>query len=144
MGLSRVAIIVAPTQVVNSSSSVIAMLAFTLIVIFRCLRVLHAVSLSLHNRTSWFAWQLSCVCRILGGQAYPALKLLQHHAAILVTALWKAKSVRHLRKKVVFEFFTLMLGSCGNSLCLLLFWPGWWFLALILALIWVAIRWSTG
>ncbi|KAI1799668.1 hypothetical protein F4811DRAFT_77751 [Daldinia bambusicola] len=143
MGLFRVAIIVAPTQgpqPVNSSSNIIAIFSSTLIVVFRCLRVLYAMSLSLHNRASWFAWQLSCVCRILGGQAYSASKLLQLQAAILGRTVWKAKSMRRLRKKVASEFFALMLGSYGNSLCLLLFWPGWWFLGLI----WVTIRWSTG
>lgn len=37
---------------------------------------------------------------------------------------WDSKQGRRLRKKLEFEFFVLILG-CGNSLCLVIFWPGW-------------------
>jgi hypothetical protein len=42
-----------------------------------------------------------------------------------------SKRIRKLRKKLVFEFMTLILGSGGNNMCLLLFWPGWWLIAIV-------------
>ncbi|KAI0188264.1 hypothetical protein EV127DRAFT_131191 [Xylaria flabelliformis] len=44
--------------------------------------------------------------------------------------LWDSKHGRQLRKKVEFEFFTLILGG-GNNLCLILFWPGWPILSVV-------------
>ncbi|KAI1653506.1 hypothetical protein F4813DRAFT_250607 [Daldinia decipiens] len=134
MELSKVAIIAAPTKepqaVTNPSSSIIAISLPTLVVILRCQRVLAAGSLSLHTKIIWFVWQFSQVVRIFASQVYSVLKLSRYHAAILGRTIWKTKSIQHLRKKIVFELFTLMLGSCGNSLCLVLFWPGWWFLGI--------------
>ncbi|OTB10000.1 hypothetical protein K445DRAFT_268320 [Daldinia sp. EC12] len=144
MEFPKVDIIAAPTQgpraVANSSSCLNVIFALALIVILRCQRVLYAAYLSPLLRASWFAWLLSCVCRIFAAHAYSASKLFRHDASILGRAIWKAKFIRRLRKKVIFELLALMLSSCGNSLCLLLFWPGWWFLGLIC----VIIRWSTG
>ncbi|KAI0022465.1 hypothetical protein F4780DRAFT_173490 [Xylariomycetidae sp. FL0641] len=48
--------------------------------------------------------------------------------------LWESKRIRRLRKKLEFEFFTLILGSGGNSLCLMIFWPGWAIVALVVLL----------
>ncbi|KAL3418469.1 hypothetical protein PVAG01_10185 [Phlyctema vagabunda] len=43
-----------------------------------------------------------------------------------------------LRKKIFFEFMVFVLGTCGNGLILLLFWPGWLLLAaLLLTISWV-------
>lgn len=36
---------------------------------------------------------------------------------------WKA--TEQLRKKLIFEFMVFFLGSGGNGLILVLFWPGW-------------------
>lgn len=44
---------------------------------------------------------------------------------------WDSKSIRRLRKKLEFEFFTLILGGGGNNLCLVIFWPGWFVLAFV-------------
>ncbi|KAI2773983.1 hypothetical protein F4815DRAFT_400600 [Daldinia loculata] len=144
MELSKVAIIAAPTKepraVTNPSSSIITIFVPTLVVILRCQRVLAAASLSLHIKVSCFAWQLSQVLRIFASQVYSTSKLFRYYTAILGRTIWKTKSVQRLRKKIVFELFTLMLGSSGNSLCLLLFWPGWWFLGIT----WLIIRWLTG
>ncbi|KAI1819805.1 hypothetical protein F4861DRAFT_543570 [Xylaria intraflava] len=45
-------------------------------------------------------------------------------------AFWNSKHMRRLKKKIEFEFFTLILGGGGNNLCLVIFWPGWGVLAL--------------
>ena len=39
--------------------------------------------------------------------------------------LWDSRRSRRVRRKIEFEFFVLLLGPGGNTLCLLLFWPGW-------------------
>lgn len=44
--------------------------------------------------------------------------------------IWNTAYTQRLRKRVEYEFFTLVLGSGGNALCLMVFWPGWIFLAL--------------
>ncbi|KAI1123457.1 hypothetical protein F5Y10DRAFT_54261 [Nemania abortiva] len=56
-------------------------------------------------------------------------------------ALWDGQYGRRLRKKMEFEFFTLILGGGGNNLCLFLFWPGWAVLALVAFILSV---WFTG
>ncbi|KAK3385298.1 hypothetical protein B0H63DRAFT_559934 [Podospora didyma] len=43
----------------------------------------------------------------------------------LTWTLWDSKRSRRIRKKLELEFFVLILGPGGNSLLLLLFWPGW-------------------
>ncbi|KAG6355799.1 hypothetical protein INS49_003765 [Diaporthe citri] len=55
---------------------------------------------------------------------------------------WNSTQVRRLRKKLEFEFFVLILG-CGNSLCLAVFWPGWFIIGL-LYLAWTALRFLAG
>ena len=54
----------------------------------------------------------------------------------VVSTAWNSKQVRRLQKKVEFEFFVLILG-CGNSFCLVLFWPGWIPIGLIYLFFWV-------
>lgn len=55
---------------------------------------------------------------------------------------WNSSQGRRLRKKLEFEFFVLILG-CGNSLCLAVFWPGWFIIGL-LYLAWTALRFLIG
>lgn len=55
---------------------------------------------------------------------------------------WNSSQGRRLRKKLEFEFFVLILG-CGNSLCLAVFWPGWFIIGL-LYLTWTALRLLAG
>lgn len=56
-------------------------------------------------------------------------------------SIWNSSQGRRLRKKLEFEFFVLILG-CGNSLCLAVFWPGWFIIGL-LYLTWTALRFLT-
>lgn len=52
---------------------------------------------------------------------------------------WNSRQARKLQKKVEFEFFVLILG-CGNSFCLVIFWPGWILIGLAYLLWWVISR----
>ncbi|KAF3024821.1 hypothetical protein E8E14_009935 [Neopestalotiopsis sp. 37M] len=56
---------------------------------------------------------------------------LSQNAAL---AMWDSAQVRRLRKKLEMEFFTFILG-CGNVLCVMMFWPGWWLMAMIVIVI---------
>lgn len=60
----------------------------------------------------------------------------------VVWTAWNSSQGRRLRKKLEFEFFVLILG-CGNSLCLAVFWPGWFIIGL-LYLTWTALRFLIG
>ncbi|OAQ62164.1 hypothetical protein VFPPC_07173 [Pochonia chlamydosporia 170] len=66
--------------------------------------------------------------RFLAIQAYIATKLGAFHglsmSARALADVWDAKTTRMLRKKLFYEFAVFILGS-GNSVILLLFWPGW-------------------
>ncbi|KAI2472499.1 hypothetical protein F4781DRAFT_363898 [Annulohypoxylon bovei var. microspora] len=135
MELSKVAIIAAPTKepraVIQQSFGIAEVFAPTLVAILQYQQLFGIAFLSLYNRAHWLTWQIYRVCEIITSQAYVASRYFQYHVAIIVRAIWKAKTVQSLRKKIVFEFFALFLGSGGNSLCLLLFWPGWWVVGLI-------------
>ncbi|KAL1847549.1 hypothetical protein Daus18300_013918 [Diaporthe australafricana] len=59
-----------------------------------------------------------------------------------VWSAWNSNQGRRLRKKLEFEFFVLILG-CGNSLCLAVFWPGWFVIGLVY-LAWTTLRFLAG
>ncbi|KAI3395855.1 hypothetical protein diail_792 [Diaporthe ilicicola] len=59
-----------------------------------------------------------------------------------VWSAWNSSHVRRLRRKLEFEFFVLILG-CGNSLCLAVFWPGWFVIGLVY-LAWTTLRFLAG
>jgi hypothetical protein len=50
-------------------------------------------------------------------------------ASRLIWTAWDCKRSRRFRKRLEFELFILLLGPGGNSLLLMLFWPGWLMLA---------------
>lgn len=83
------------------------------------------------------------VCRVLSVQAFLTTRLLGltigRLAKSAVWRLWRSKAVRRLRKKLVMEFFVLVLGPSGNALVLVIFWPGWLVLA---GLVWLAWIWA--
>lgn len=58
--------------------------------------------------------------------------------ANIARTAWNSKQSRRLQKKVEFEFFVLILG-CGNSFCLVVFWPGWILIGLVY-LLWTVLR----
>ncbi|KAI8956546.1 hypothetical protein F5Y11DRAFT_361634 [Daldinia sp. FL1419] len=144
MGLSKVAIIAAPTKesraTTNLNARIIAIFMPTLSIILQCQRITAITSTSLRVKASWLAWQLPLALRVFVDRLNLASRLIGYRVAILGRATWETKPIQRLRKKIMFEFFALLLGSCGNSLCLLLFWPGWW----LLGLIWFIVRWLIG
>lgn len=88
---------------------------------------------------------------VLGGniallQTYLVAKELTTKSASglgeIAWSAWNSSQVKRLRKKLEFEFFVLILG-CGNSLCLAVFWPGWFIVGLIY-LVWTVLRFLIG
>lgn len=85
-------------------------------------------------------------CSVAALQTYLVAKDLTTRSASVLGeiswSVWNSSQGRRLRKKLEFEFFVLILG-CGNSLCLAVFWPGWFIIGL-LYLAWTALRFLTG
>ncbi|KAI0376080.1 hypothetical protein F5Y04DRAFT_286269 [Hypomontagnella monticulosa] len=134
MGLSKMGIIAAPTKepraVIKQSSDLGAIFVPALVVILRCQQLLGAVSLSFYTQACWFSWQAVLASGIVTNHICVASKFLRTHSVVLGKAAWQTRSAQRFRRKVEFEFLTLMLSSTGNSICLLVFWPGWWLLGL--------------
>ncbi|KAI4868028.1 hypothetical protein F4820DRAFT_445609 [Hypoxylon rubiginosum] len=132
MGLAKVAIIAAPTKepraAIHPSSGIAAILAPALVAVLQFQQLFGATSLFLGIQASWLAWQFLLASRILACQLRSAFRL----SVGVGKTIWKTRTVRRLRKKIAFEFVTLLLGSSGNSLFLVLFWPGWWVLGFII------------
>ncbi|KAI0012430.1 hypothetical protein F4779DRAFT_65649 [Xylariaceae sp. FL0662B] len=135
MGIPKMAIIATATKeprtVVHQSSGIPTILAPTLQVALRCQHLLSTASLLFYLRVTLLASQILWAGRIIAVQSFITSRLIGCHAAVLGHALWNTRAVKRLRKKFVFEFFTLILGSGGNNLCLMIFWPGWWVLVSI-------------
>lgn len=103
------------------------------------------VLFSLLFRASLFASGLLYLCQSAAVQAFQAARNIVSHSIRLskqaTWRLWDGTHGRRLRKKIEFEFFTLILGDGGNNLCLVIFWPGWGVLAMACLMIsaWYAI-----
>jgi hypothetical protein len=70
------------------------------------------------------AWRVFLASRILAART---LLLTKH----LAWTAWDSKQSRRFRKRLEFELFILLLGPGGNTLFLMLFWPGWLMLAFL-------------
>jgi hypothetical protein len=97
-------------------------------------RLLSNLTLFLALRFYVAASYLLNLSKTIAPQAIMASKVAFFNTAQIsknaVSALWNSTQMRRLRKKLELEFFTFILG-CGNVLCVLMFWPGWWVLALV-------------
>ncbi len=70
----------------------------------------------------------SIVWRALLASGILAARALSLTRRLAWTA-WDCKRARRFRKRLEFEIFVLILGPGGNALLMLIFWPGWLFLA---------------
>ncbi|KAI1186679.1 hypothetical protein F5B17DRAFT_431365 [Nemania serpens] len=68
--------------------------------------------------------------------AYHSIRLSKRAA----WAMWDSTQARRLRKKIEFEFFTLLLGV-GNNFFLIILWPGWGILGLVALMLWAWMAW---
>ncbi|KAI3330775.1 hypothetical protein F4824DRAFT_323886 [Ustulina deusta] len=129
------AVVAAPTKVPATlcryGSRIVAILASALRLASHCQQLLSRVLLSLCLRAALLASGLLGLSQSVV-QTCQATTRLSRQATWM---LWDSTHTRRLRKKIEFEFFTLILGAGGNNLCLVIFWPGWGVLGLaVLAL----------
>ncbi|KAH6683568.1 hypothetical protein F5X68DRAFT_233624 [Plectosphaerella plurivora] len=45
-----------------------------------------------------------------------------------IATVYKTKTVRRMRKRLEFEMGMLILGPGMNTIIVMVFWPGWWFI----------------
>ncbi|KAH6857003.1 hypothetical protein B0I37DRAFT_88763 [Chaetomium sp. MPI-CAGE-AT-0009] len=73
--------------------------------------------------------------RNIAWRTFLALRIIVARTLFLLAWLawtaWDCKRSRRFRKRLEFELFILLLGPGGNSLLLMLFWPGWLMLAAV-------------
>ncbi|KAI1172650.1 hypothetical protein F4777DRAFT_494334 [Nemania sp. FL0916] len=97
-------------------------------------RLFSTALLSLLLQTSFLASGLLPMVQYAAVRAFQATGALVYHSTLLsrhvMRLLWNNTHAKRLRKKIEFEFFTLILGAGGNNLFLVIFWPGWGVLAL--------------
>lgn len=77
-----------------------------------------------------------CTTRFVAFRSSLAMRFLALKAVAVVGwgcwAAWKSRTFTRFRKKVELELYALVVGPGGNTLFLLLFWPGWIILAVAL------------
>ncbi|KAK3318068.1 hypothetical protein B0H66DRAFT_224565 [Apodospora peruviana] len=54
----------------------------------------------------------------------------------LIWRLWDSKRSRRFKKKLELELYCLLLGPGGRALFLILFWPGWLLLSVVIRALW--------
>ncbi|KAK0715975.1 hypothetical protein B0H67DRAFT_645654 [Lasiosphaeris hirsuta] len=94
-------------------------------------QLLSSATLLLFIRTVFAARLLATVLLFASRVAAFRTLLAVNITKRLSWSLWDSKPSRRFRKKLEFEFFVLVLGPGGNTLFLLLFWPGWIILGLL-------------
>ncbi|KAI0424518.1 hypothetical protein F5Y09DRAFT_138577 [Xylaria sp. FL1042] len=132
------AIVAAPTKIPTTighyGSQLFTILVSTLRLASHYQRLLSRAFLPLFLQASILAAGLLGLGRFVSMRTCQVTRIIAYHTARLskqaAWRLWNSTHTRRLRKKIEFEFFTLILGAGGNNLCLVLFWPGWGVLGL--------------
>jgi hypothetical protein len=106
-------------------------------------------SLSLHLllrtyfATSFIVLSLLFAAKTIAFQWYLASRYAALKTSLVLRsvcwAVWGSRTAKRLRKRLEREFFLLILSPGGNSLFLLLFWPGW---LVIAATVWYFSIWT--
>ncbi|KAF2962639.1 hypothetical protein GQX73_g10935 [Xylaria multiplex] len=138
ISLSTGAIIAAPINdpatLSRAGARVLAIPVSTLRLAGFCQRFLSSALLSLLIQASLWASSLLGLGWSTSMQIRRAINIIAYRSARLskqaTWEIWDSARMRQLRKKIEFEFFTLILGAGGNNLCLVIFWPGWGILGL--------------
>ncbi|KAM5354262.1 hypothetical protein ACJ41O_000912 [Fusarium nematophilum] len=121
---------------VNPRSDIIRLLGPALEIALRFQSLISSVSIFLCLR-AWFLTGIAFAgviyaSKIVALKAYVATKFSAFHGFRMsgraAVGVWNSKSVQRLRRKLWYEFALFVLGS-GNTVFLMLFWPGWWLLA---------------
>ncbi len=127
----------APSVSLSQRSGVIAILHPLVNSAVQCQQLLGSAAFHLLVRTYFAATIVATASlwasRSIAWRAFLASRVLAAQALFLTKRLawtaWDCKRARRFRKRLQFEIFVLILGPGGNALLLLMFWPGWLFLA---------------
>ncbi|KAH7035779.1 uncharacterized protein B0I36DRAFT_96766 [Microdochium trichocladiopsis] len=95
-----------------------------------CLLFLERVAFPL-NRAACLFQALTACCPLLFKRELMRIATMAVSASWL---FWSCTTMRRLKRKLEFEFFTIMLSS-GNHVCVFIFWPGWWLMAFLTLII---------
>lgn len=95
-------------------------------------RLLSAASLFIVLRTyfvaafvaSWTAF----VSKTLAVFTFKTLRTIIRQSGWAIATVYKTKTVRRMRKRLEFEMGMLILGPGMNTMIIMVFWPGWWFI----------------
>ncbi|OTB01061.1 hypothetical protein M426DRAFT_223280 [Hypoxylon sp. CI-4A] len=135
MDISKVAIIAAPTRepcaTIKPGSNIARIFTPTLLILFQCQQLLREALRVSYIHAYWSARIVFQASQIIAGLVCIILGSVQYGVGALGWTIWQTRSAKRWRKKIAFEFVALMLGSGGNAVCLILFWPGWWILAML-------------
>ncbi|KAH8651003.1 hypothetical protein BX600DRAFT_516601 [Xylariales sp. PMI_506] len=127
-------------QLLGQQSAYIAALGPAIKLATICQQILSTVSAFLLIRSYYVALNLLFVSRVIAVQSALMSKLIIWKTAVLTRwtswLVWNSQPIKRLRKKVQFEFFAFILGGGGNNVFLLMFWPGWWVVGVILFTVW--------
>ncbi|KAI0482039.1 hypothetical protein GGR56DRAFT_669960 [Xylariaceae sp. FL0804] len=139
MSRSRLSLQAAPSITLHAAAhgaeaGAVALLAPVPPSAIRCQQLLDAFSTALYLRCYLIALQAPAWCFLATKSALFMSSLTCRWAGL---TLWNTTSVRRLRKKLEYEFFTWILGSGGNNVCLVVFWPGWWLMVSIVLMTWI-------
>jgi hypothetical protein len=121
-----------PTVLRPAHLEAVSLLKPTLDSALKFQRLLSAATLFVVLRTyfvtalavSWTAF----ASRFLAVFTYNALRALILRTAWAIATVYKTKRVRRLRKRLEFEMGMLILGPGMNTIIIMVFWPGWWFI----------------
>ncbi|KAI1634056.1 hypothetical protein F4809DRAFT_544649 [Biscogniauxia mediterranea] len=144
MGLPKITIMAAPSKksaaATQQSSDIITVLGPAVELVLRGQQFLGATSILFLFKIPYDVLRHLLASQIVASQLIlTSIRFLSTISTALKrigSAAWNAKRTRRFRKKLEFEFFTLILSSGGNCLCLMMFWPGWWILGITGLMLW--------
>ncbi|KAI1419144.1 hypothetical protein F5Y12DRAFT_789313 [Xylaria sp. FL1777] len=149
VSLPTEAIVAAPTKIpapiYRYGSHVITVLASTLRLPGHSQRLFGGAVQTLFLQAALLASGLWVLSQSISMQTWQATKSVTYHFTRLskkiMWTLWNSTHMKRLKQKIEFEFFTLILGTGGNNLCLIIFWPGWGVLGLVVLALsaWLAV-----
>ena len=135
---------VEPGVSINPRSDIIRLLAPTLEIALRFQSLVSSVSIFLCLRAFFLASftfaGVLYASKIVAFQAFIATKIGAFHGFTMsskaIIGAWNSRRVQALRQKLWYEFAIWVLGS-GNTVILMVFWPGWWVLAVAVWALWL-------
>lgn len=142
MNSFKMAMIPTPTNerpaLLSQHSDIIIASGSLLRTTLQCRELLSSLTFFVALRSYLIAQHFVLLSKFVAIQAAVASKSLILHTAKgsidVAQIVWNSSGIKRLRKKLELEFFTFILGG-GNSLFLMMFWPGWCFLGAMIIIL---------